>query len=538
MSKEVGFRGQPPHEIFHEYMSEIVENAAFEGMPDARYDDGKIQWEAPSNRKGGKFKDTHQKRREWWARKAESVGIDTREDQWISKTAKAIHPTKKKPCKKCGHLMDIRYVYPGANLIKKINALEFVEEEHEAEQTEDIFSLLTRLHDHYGEELVAVLPSIFRQSGAPASSNDFTIWLDWIKAGLVPSEPRGVLSPGAMSNAPDRLDGFHSFNLCCRKTADSGRTKENLRSYNTDRRVFEYWASGNWIAADRLMGIIRRDFRKEKCLNGHPGPCQADHIGPISLGFNHNPYFRLLCGPCNSAKNNRMSFADVDWLRQQEKTGVSVISWHSQELWDECKEQVATDEHALRLSKILRDNRHSLMSALSKIASAGHFSFLASLLELHHADYDVSFRNLRVEGHVTQWDSLERTERATNYAIEQKARRSRVAFGELLAYFEKANRNAFVVSNDVSDAHLHDALSSLNETRDVSAQYNQAILEALSADPEHADGLYRAVQLDFGSFDFSLFNDAQVRLQSHMNELGVQLAGMWDEDRYSREIGD
>ncbi|HFL9475791.1 TPA: Alw26I/Eco31I/Esp3I family type II restriction endonuclease, partial [Escherichia coli] len=60
-----------------------------------------------------------------------------------------------------------------------------------------------------------------------------------------------------MANPPDRFDGFHSFNRCCRSIADKGRTKENLKSYVTDRRVFEYWVDGDWVAADRLMGQVR-----------------------------------------------------------------------------------------------------------------------------------------------------------------------------------------------------------------------------------------------------------------------------------------
>ncbi|WP_250551869.1 hypothetical protein, partial [Escherichia coli] len=28
-------------------------------------------------------------------------------------------------------------------------------------------------------------------------------------------------------------------------------------SYVTDRRVFEYWVDGDWVAADRLMGQVR-----------------------------------------------------------------------------------------------------------------------------------------------------------------------------------------------------------------------------------------------------------------------------------------
>jgi 5-methylcytosine-specific restriction endonuclease McrA len=74
------------------------------------------------------------------------------------------------------------------------------------------------------------------------------------------------------------------------------------------------------------MGRIRADFSSESCFSGHPGPCSADHIGPLSLGFTHRPEFQLLCKPCNSAKNNRMSLREVVHLRKVEAGGETVIS--------------------------------------------------------------------------------------------------------------------------------------------------------------------------------------------------------------------
>src|SRR3989344_1701512 len=50
---------------------------------------------------------------------------------------------------------------------------------------------------------------------------------------------RNSLSAGAMSNAPDRLDGYHTYNLCCRSKQDTGRHKSNLARYGEDRRAYE-----------------------------------------------------------------------------------------------------------------------------------------------------------------------------------------------------------------------------------------------------------------------------------------------------------
>src|SRR5690606_16714388 len=111
-----GSKGQEWHPEFVKYMVEIVTHPTYAGMPDAIKDDGKIQWEAPSNRKSGKYKDTHHKRREWWRKKAETIGIDSNSNQWISETAKKIHPTGEKPCKRCGTRMFISYAYPNGQL--------------------------------------------------------------------------------------------------------------------------------------------------------------------------------------------------------------------------------------------------------------------------------------------------------------------------------------------------------------------------------------------------------------------------------------
>lgn len=114
-----GSKGQEWSAAFVEYMKFIVLHPNYGGMPDAIKDDGKIQWEAPSNRGGGLYKDTHHRRRDWWRTKAAEIGIDDREDKWISRAAKIIHPTGQKPCKRCGRVLRIAYVYPSSTLIKR-----------------------------------------------------------------------------------------------------------------------------------------------------------------------------------------------------------------------------------------------------------------------------------------------------------------------------------------------------------------------------------------------------------------------------------
>ncbi len=536
-----GGRGRPWHPDFIRYMEFIVAHRAYAGMPDAFYEPGRIQWEAPSNRATGQFKDTHGKRLKWWAVQAGKLGISTSSEKWISRVAKQIHPTKKKPCKICGRVLELRYVYPQARFLAKVKRLPFVKKRFPVDPLEPVASLVARLFAEYGDSALYAMPTLFStpQVALPTTlPKNVSGWSKWVDQIFVPSEPRGILSPGAMSNPPDRFDGFHCDNLCCRGTADKGRHKKNLQTYVTDRRVFEYWTSGDWVAADRLMGQLRSGFPEEECRHGHRGPCAIDHIGPISLGFTHRARFQLLCGSCNSAKNNRMYRSDVMLLQADERSGDDVVSWHSAGLWNACKGRVKSDEQARRLSKMMRDNRHSLMHALQAVADAGAYTFLASLLELERADYDVEFVNLRIEDHLTAFDKLKRTPRTTKYADEQKARRCRIAFGELLTYFQKGNRNSFVVRDAASDKLLNAAVAALKTDVGATAMLDKALIAAGQAADGTSDTAFRELLPQLASARRPAFKKAMDLLRQHMDAVGGLLAARWKDERYVRDLED
>jgi len=409
-----GSKGQQWAAPFVDYMVFIVTHPAYRGMPDAIKEDGKIQWEAPSNRSSGQYQYTHVRRRDWWKKKAEEIGIDTSEDKWISKTAKSIHPTKEKPCKRCGRIMKISYVYPNAIMQRRIGK-EFPDLPN-GPPYEDIYSIVNRVFDLYKSTSYVKLQRLFSTASTRSplfnTRDELIAWLDFT---YIPSEPP-TLSPGAMSNAPDRLDGFHSFNLCCRGKADTGRDLANLRSYTTDRRVFEFWSDGDWIAADRLMGLVRTTLSSEACADGGKGPPTADHIGPLSLGFCHIPVFRLLSREANSAKNNRMRYIDVEFLRGYESKGNAIVSWYAISLWSLAKERVSCDADALHISKIMRDNQRIAMDILALLLKQGCYLFLLYLLNLQFADYNIDFTNIRSVNFITTYDAIIRNRRMTKYS--------------------------------------------------------------------------------------------------------------------------
>jgi Alw26I/Eco31I/Esp3I family type II restriction endonuclease len=530
---------------FSEYAKKIVNHPNYSEMPDPIGERGEIQWEAPSNRQSGKFKDTHHRRREWWRQKALSIGVDPNTNStWISKTAKTIHPFGKKPCKTCGKELEIAYAYPNEHLFTRIRKLPYIDETFELSEVEHVCDLLGRLDERFGSKIFEDLPKLLATTSItiPTLPKTVDAWNNFIREIYIPQEPR-MLSPGAMSNPPDRLDGFHSFNRCCRATSDTGRSKENLKSYVTDRRVFEYWVDGDWVAADRLMGQVRSNpiFEQENCFNAaqggvHPKPCQADHIGPISLGFTHRPQFQLLCKTCNSGKNNRMYASDVRLLVDVEAAGEGVISWFAKEIWDRRKVAVEDAETALRLSKLLRDNRHTYMSLLKDLLDHGFFTFLASLLHLEAADFDPEFVGLRVRNHLTHFDSMTTNSRTTKYATEQKARRIRIAFTSLTDYHRKENRSAFVISSDRSKVEFSSGFSELARLKPITNILDQKIAEIIGeAKVSEADLRALAKSLP----DILLANRAAfISVQNHfargMREVGKELDGMWSADRYVR----
>ncbi|MBD2776690.1 Alw26I/Eco31I/Esp3I family type II restriction endonuclease [Iningainema tapete] len=531
-----GNKGEVWHPDFIRYMEFIANHPVYAGMPDAFTEGGKIQWEAPSNRKSGKHKDTHHKRREWWRIKAVSIGVNPNSDRWISRTARVIHPTLKKPCKRCGKVMELRYVYPSNSLLQRLNKLGYVDENFPLESYEKITDLVTRLVEVFGDSVFSNLTFLLKTGAIspPLLEPSLESWLNWIEKEYVPKEP-SLLSPGAMSNAPDRFDGFHSFNQCCRSKVDKGRSKVNLKSYTTDRRVFEYWTEGDWIAANRLMGQIKANFGNEACLNSHPGPCSGDHIGPLSLGFTHRPEFQLLCKSCNSAKNNRMTLREVIHLREVEATGVAVISWHSKALWNLRKEDVVNNETALRLSKMLRDNRHTLMSIFKTIADAGHFTFLATFLELGCAERKIDFINLRVEQHITKFDRINYTSRETKYVAEQKSRRCRVAFESLRDYFIKDNRNAIYINTDSIKSKVEAVLVALQQSSDTIKNLDTQIAAMLSSNRKMSiDEGFRGVVDSIPTIYPPNFVTAKQQLIDVMALVAVELSNQWTGDRYVR----
>ncbi len=184
--------------------------------------------------------------------------------------------------------MSLYYHYPNANFLKALNRV-FDSEFTECDHILDIWEALSKrgISDTRIANFLIEKGSL--QISASASREKIVEALEY----ACRKGDKKCLGPGAMSNFPDRYDGFHTYNRCCRSSQDKGRSKENLKSYTKDRRAYEYWSDGNIHAANQFMGSAFFDGTS------------ADHIGPISLGFIHDPrYLQPMPGGDNSSKRD------------------------------------------------------------------------------------------------------------------------------------------------------------------------------------------------------------------------------------------
>lgn len=437
-------------EEFTKYQEFIVEHKNYSSLPNKRNQDGQITWVRPSDKE----------RARWWDDLKSELGQVQRSD-----VARLIHPAElggMKPCQICGRQMSINSIYPNKRAVIKLESV--FPELNIRHFIQDIFQVAQLVEAKHGETGIRELATIFGFRQEFANGKDL--------AERIVSENK-LLSPGVMSNAPDRLEGFHTYNACCRAEQDTGRHGSNLARYATDRRAYENWADGDWRGADRLMGLYRKQKAKYPCpVCGEFAKLTADHIGPISLGFMHRMEFQPMCIDCNSSKNNRLTLEDVVKLKATESSGVPVVSWHSKAIWDALNPLVIDDVSAVRLSSLMRRNLHHILTLFSMIKESGQGSFLNQFLHPEYALFDWEF---------SDFDPLKGTFKSKRVEVDtantrkQAERYIRVSFESLETYAKKENRKASMWENKNCDGllieivdliHAHDqrnAIKKINE---------------------------------------------------------------------------
>lgn len=424
------------HPDFREYTEMMVNHPNYQGLYFERDKEGRVKWVVTGKSEKGQLRQT------WWDNQCRKLHIPI-EKGCYAIAARKIHPTKTKVCQCCGKALSILYEYPDKNLLKKINA-------------------------HFGLTLNQTDFTIKDIIGENCRSKaDASFWNDVFSLNLTQSELdgttdalrqkiidlvykefvdkcQGPLSPGAMSNCPDRFDGFHSDGLCCREKTDKGRHTDNMKTYTQDRRAYEEWADGDFNLANRLMGEFKKGGKTYICPKcGKRRKMTADHIGPISLGFCHSTNFAPLCQSCNSSKNNRFTKFDVDKLIALEKSGKTVISWHSKVIWDALKHKVKNDADAKKLSVVMVQCHQNVLKLFSKIHAATGTEYLERFLHPEFAFYDYRFDDFdpfhleRLNIIKKELDSANKRKNAERY--------KRVAFESLEEFDVKGNRKTIFV---------------------------------------------------------------------------------------------
>ena len=430
-----------PPQAYVDYINMIADSPVYEGLPAIRAEDGKINWQCSSGKTTSFYK-YFPGRFRWWVKKADELGIKGTEnsDDRLTVAARMIHPTKKKVCLVCGNERYVGYMYMNANYARAWNKLIGSEL---FEKGTPIYEATAELIEHLGKSRVRkILLSDF-----PEKKDDIALF-DQENYEEFFSRTQHIrstkLSPGYMGDCPHRLDGIHDYCTFCRKGNDPGRSDENMRTYNHDRRAFMWWAEGDWKVADALYNSATSGT----CVNCGKTvrKISPDHIGPLSCGFKQNGFFEPLCGRCNSAKNRRFTFDNViSLLDYEEKTDDTVASWQVRVLWDTVKESVQDDITVKILSNYMRAMQDYYLRALAYIATLGHYEFLSSYLHPEYANYSVEFIGLNPS--TLTFDKYRKTLAISNGSRSLAARSVRIAFEELFEYCAKttAQRKSIIL---------------------------------------------------------------------------------------------
>lgn len=439
------------HILFKQYMNMIINHPNYKGLAITKNNNGEYSWIATKKSENGK------KRIEWALKKAEEYGYENKAGVF-AKVMFEIHPTKRKVCQICGEEMSLEYIYPN-HYFKK-----YLEEKYN--YTCDTFDTLYDINEFLLNQNISEseIKDIYI-SKLSLDKNKFSLTLDDLVKEielLCRNGEKNLCGPGAMSNFPDRFDGFHSYNRCCRSNEDKGRSKKNLRSYNKDRRAYEYWSDGNIHAANKYMN--------SQYFQG----ISADHIGPISLGFIHDPIFiQPMSRGENSSKRDRIDYDDFEKLIYlEEKYEISPVSWFAKKIWSNLKEQYKNRALDLEEARIcLKINMNYFMEILWNILEIKdnkgreflYKKFLLPKYEIFKYDYEMDS-----DGKILKKKNRNLQD-TTKIEFERFVR---VSFESVYDFHEKENRNNSAEINSETKGKLELLLENIYNNPEDNSTYN------------------------------------------------------------------
>ena len=455
-------RGQKTyHANYLEYVNFIVNHDAYKGLPINKGKNGKPNFVTTKNSKVGRGRLT------WIENKATELGYEIK-DGVYAKVMRDIHPTKFTTCQICGSSLSVYYYYPSKTALKGIKK-RFNQDFSYIDHIEDIWDkLLDAGYSHKTIGIYFLRKVSLKDDPITLTKSEIIEKLEY----ACRVNGKRLLGPGAMADPPDRFDGFHSYNRCCRKTEDRGRWDCNMDTYNQDRRAYENWSEGNIRAANQFM--------KNPIFDG----ISADHIGPISLGFVHDPRFiRPMITRNNSARRDRISKDDLDKLVEiEERTGICAASWYAQSIWNYIKANYTANADKIEMAyyTALKQNITNFMHLLYKIVAAtgdAGESVLANIFlaptYAAYFDFDYTFDN---DGNILQQTPRNRTERAA----DEYERYKRIAIDSLTDYSLKTNRKIKPEISATSNLAIDGIISLINDSAP-EEQVKKAIVDTMTA---------------------------------------------------------
>lgn len=441
------------HPRFLKYMEKIANHPNYKGLAIKKKPNGSYAWIATAKSEIG------QQRIDWCITKGQDLGFIIEHEAYPGMYADVmleIHPTKWKVCQICGKEMSLYYHYPNANFLKSLNK-QFNSDYSDCDHISDIWDDLI----NNGVKKIAIASFLINKGSLDLDAKTATKEdiIDALEYACRKGDKK-CLGPGAMSNFPDRYDGFHTYNRCCRATQDKGRSKENLKSYTKDRRAYEYWSDGNIHAANQFMGSNFFDGTS------------ADHIGPISLGFVHDPrYLQPMPSGDNSSKRDRLQVVDIESIIETEnRTKVYPMSWQSKLIWEFIRANY--DKHPEKVPTVYRDAlkqnmanfMYILRTILETCPSSGEDFLVSAFLEPNYEYFKYSY-SFNAKGEIVSQVPRHYTDR-NQYETD---RYKRIAIESVYDYSEKDNRNN---KNDLTASEmtaLKSVCSSIERVSDVKA---------------------------------------------------------------------
>ena len=492
------------HENYVAYMKYIVDHPSYSGMPNAVAASGKINWQVSSGKTTGFYED-YLARKDWWLKKADEIGAEGTGEEGgrLTLTARLIHPTGYRNCRLCGKSTNVGYFYVNSNLYKQLSN-SFPSEDFEIHQS--ISSVVENLFASKYKESVVV----FLQTNFPERIDYFNKY-GFSKTAFEKSNflRSNRLSPGFMGNPPDRLDGFHDYDVFCRKKSDPGRHDENMRSYNHDRRSFEWWNEGDWALADALYNKAGSGYCSHQNCNKQLTRISPDHVGPLSCGFKQNGIFLPTCPEHNSAKNRRFTQSDVKYLIEKEnQTGEICASWQVKAHWNKYKLQIDNDKDAFLLSNSLRSLQDMYLRVLWEALQAGRITFLVRFIKPQLAYVNYEFRDLDASNLV--YSTYHTTESKTNLRRSFATRIPRIALNSLKEYSSKSARSRKLLRLDF-ELHQNEIQSALTQIRSFEDELDKRWLNVwrISANEEefhrNSSEILNSMDMNFQKSDAAIY---------------------------------